>query len=62
MYLKRMVGLQSIGAGGYLDYPTQLEKGNKTLADTKIKSYKARHEKYRNVIGSAGYSADRILW
>jgi hypothetical protein len=39
-----------------------LEKGDKALADTKRKSYTARHEKDRKVIGSAGYYADRNLW
>ncbi len=44
-----------------MDYPTYLEKGDKALADTK-KTYTARHEKDRKVIGSAGYYVDRILW
>ena len=52
----------SIGAIGYMDYPTYLETGNKALADTKRKAYKARHEKDRHVKGTAGYYADQILW
>ena len=54
--------LVSIGAVGYSDYPTYLAKGDKALADTGRKSYKARHEKDRKIIGTAGYYADRILW
>ena len=52
----------SIGAIGYMDYPTYLETGNKALAEQKRKAYKARHEKDRHVKGTAGYYADQILW
>ena len=52
----------SIGAFGYMDYPTYLETGDKALADKKRNAYKARHEKDRHIKGSAGYYADRILW
>jgi hypothetical protein len=52
----------SIGAIGYMDYPTYLETSNKALADTKRKAYKARHEKDRHVKETAGYYADQILW
>jgi len=52
----------SIGAIGYMDYPTYLETGNKALAEQKRKAYKARHEKDRHIKGSAGYYADQILW
>ncbi len=54
--------LASSGAVGYSDYPTYLAKGDKALADTRRTSYKARHEKDRKIIGTAGYYADRILW
>ncbi len=54
--------LASIGAVGYSDYPTYLAKGDKALVDTKRKSYKARHEKCRKVVGSAGYYANQVLW
>ena len=53
--------IASIGAKGYTDYSTMLIK-NKTLAETKKKAYKSRHEKNRKVVGSRGYYADRILW
>ena len=52
----------SIGAIGYMDYPTYLETSKKALADTKRKAYKARHEKDRHVKETAGYYADQILW
>ena len=51
----------SIGSLPYTDYSTMLLK-NKDLAEKKRKAYKARHEKNRKKIGSAGYYADRILW
>jgi hypothetical protein len=63
MYLiKNDKFIVSIGAIGYMDYPTYLETSNKALADTKRKAYKARHEKDRHVKGTAGYYADQILW
>lgn len=51
----------SIGAIGYKDYPTYM-KEDKQLANQKRKAYKARHQADRNVKGSAGYYADKILW
>ena len=63
MYLiKNDKFIVSIGAIGYMDYPTYLETSNKALADTKRKAYKARHEKDRHVKETAGYYADQILW
>lgn len=53
--------IASIGAIGYGDYPTYLQT-DKKLAETKRKSYKARHQKDRLVKGSAGFYADNILW
>jgi hypothetical protein len=53
--------ISSIGGKGYKDYPTYL-KIDKSLAEERRKLYKIRHEKDRNVKGSAGYYADKILW
>lgn len=54
--------LASIGAIGYLDYPSYLEKEGKKVADAHRKSYKQRHEKDRHKTGTPGYYADQILW
>lgn len=54
--------LASIGALGYGDYPTFMEKAGKEFADKKRKAYKQRHEKDRHRRGSAGFYADKILW
>lgn len=51
----------SIGALGYKDYPAYL-KIDKRLATERRRLYKLRHEKDRNVPGSAGYFADKLLW
>jgi len=51
----------SIGAIGYKDYPNYL-KIDKNLAKEKRRLYKLRHEKDRNIVGTAGYYADKILW
>lgn len=54
--------LASIGAIGYKDYPTFMAEDGKVVAEQKRKLYKQRHEKDRNVRGSAGFYADKILW
>lgn len=51
----------SVGGAGYGDYPTYLLK-DKKLAEEKRRAYKARHEKDRKVVGSAGWYADKLLW
>ena len=54
--------IASIGATGYGDYPTYTKTKGKEYAEERRKLYKIRHEKDRQVKGSAGYFADRILW
>jgi hypothetical protein len=52
----------SIGALGYGDYPTFMEKRGKEFADMKRAAYKKRHEKDRHRRGTPGFYADQILW
>ena len=52
----------SIGAKGYNDYATYIEKKGINYANVRKKLYKIRHKKDRMVVGSAGYYADKILW
>jgi len=52
----------SVGAMGYLDYPYYIRQHGKDYADDRRKLYKIRHKNDRNVKGSAGYYADRLLW
>lgn len=52
----------SVGALGYGDYPTFIATKGKQFADSRRKAYKTRHSKDRNVKGSAGYYADKLLW
>ena len=54
--------ITSVGARGYLDYPTYKKLFGKTVADQRRKLYKARHDKDRKVKGSPGYFADKLLW
>ena len=51
----------SVGALGYNDYPTWMQKKGKKYADERRRLYKIRHAKDRNVRGTAGYYADKIL-
>jgi len=54
--------IASVGALGYLDYPTYTKTKGKAYADERRRLYKIRHLKDRNVRGSDGYYADRLLW
>lgn len=57
----------SVGALGYDDYGTFLEKERagkvpRGTAQAKRKAYKARHEKDRKIVHSPGWYADKLLW
>lgn len=57
----------SVGAKGMNDYPTymELEKKNKVEKGTAKKRrrlYKIRHKKDKDIKGTAGYFADKLLW
>jgi len=52
----------SVGAIGYNDYPTYIQKKGKKYAEERRKLYKKRHQKDRTKKGSAGYYADKLLW
>ena len=52
----------SVGAIGYNDYPTYMQKKGKKYADERRRLYKIRHNKDLKVRGSAGYYADKLLW
>ena len=52
----------SVGAIGYNDYPTYIQKKGKKYANERRKLYKQRHQQNRKVRGSAGYYADKLLW
>jgi hypothetical protein len=54
--------ISSIGATGYGDYPTYTKTKGKEYAEERRKLYKLRHSKDRQVKGSAGFWADKILW
>jgi len=52
----------SVGATGYNDYPTYIQKKGKKFADERRRLYKIRHKGNRKKRGSAGYYADKLLW
>lgn len=54
--------IASVGAIGYADYPTYMKTKGKAYADERRRLYKIRHSKDRNVKGSDGYYADKLLW
>jgi Mn-dependent DtxR family transcriptional regulator len=62
MYLKMVKKIASVGALGYSDYPTYMKTKGKAYADERRRLYKIRHSKNRNVKGSDGYYADKLLW
>ena len=59
--------IASVGALGYNDYPTFMEKEQmgivpKGHANSRRKEYKRRHDKDRKVRDSRGWWADKLLW
>jgi len=52
----------SVGAMGYGDYPTFMRIKGKEYADERRRLYKQRHSKDRNIPGSNGFYADKLLW
>jgi hypothetical protein len=54
--------ISSIGDIRFNDFPTYIEKNGKEFAEKRRKLYKIRHKKDRNIKGSNGYYADKILW
>ena len=52
----------SVGAYGMNDFPTfWLKKGEK-YAKTRRRLYRIRHRKDRNIKGTNGWYADKLLW
>jgi hypothetical protein len=54
--------IASVGALGYSDYPTYIKDKGKDYADKRRTLYKIRHKKDKDVKGTKGYYADRLLW
>ena len=54
--------IASVGALGYSDYPTYIKDPGKDYADKRRTLYKIRHKKDKDVKGTKGYYADRLLW
>jgi hypothetical protein len=57
----------SVGAKGMNDYPTYMElekkkKVEKGTANKRRRLYKIRHKKDKDVKGTAGFYADKLLW
>lgn len=50
------------GARGYNDYPTYIKTRGMPYARTRRRLYRIRHKKDRNVAGTPGFYADRLLW
>lgn len=54
--------IASVGAQGYMDYPSYIKSHGKKYAEERRRLYKIRHTEDRKVRGSAGFYADRLLW
>jgi hypothetical protein len=54
--------IASVGATGYGDYPTYMKLKGKVYADQRRRLYRIRHEKDRNIVGTNGWYADKLLW
>jgi len=54
--------IASVGALGYSDYPTYVKTKGKDYANKRKTLYKIRHKKDKDVKGTKGYYADKLLW
>ena len=54
--------IASIGATGYNDFPTWLDKKGTNYANERRRLYKGRHDSTRHIKDSNSYYADKILW
>lgn len=54
--------LTSVGARGYLDFPTYRKLYGREIAMKRRKLYKMRHKKDRKIKNTPGYFADQLLW
>ena len=54
--------ITSVGAKGYLDYPTYKKLFGKQVAEKRRRLYKIRHQADRSVRRSPGWYADKLLW
>lgn len=61
VYDKKNKFITSIGDASYNDYPTYLLI-DKDLAEERRRLYRIRHQNDKDVLGSAGYYANKILW
>ena len=59
---KNNILISSIGDNRYSDYPSYIKSHGKTYADKRKKLYNIRHAKDRNINGTSGYYAAKILW
>jgi len=59
---KNGVRIASIGAQGYMDFPSYVEKEGEAYAQERRRLYKLRHIKNRTVKGSNGWWSDNLLW
>lgn len=62
VYNKKGVKIASVGAIGYMDFPSFIKSKGKAFANKRRIAYKKRHEKNRKIVGSNGYYADKLLW
>jgi len=62
VFNKKGEKIASVGALGYGDYPTFIQKYGLEYAEKRRKAYKFRHESDRHVRGSNGWYADKLLW
>ena len=54
--------IASIGASGYMDYPTYIQKEGKEVANERRRLYHKRHEGDRRKKWSKGWLASTLLW
>lgn len=54
--------ITKIGDSNYKDYGTYIKEKGLDYANKRRELYKIRHNKDRNIKGTAGFYADNLLW
>ena len=62
VFNKKGEKIASVGALGFGDYPTFINKYGLEYAEKRRRAYKFRHEKDRHERGTNGWYADKLLW
>jgi hypothetical protein len=54
--------IASVGARGFMDYPSYVKERGLEYANRRRELYRIRHKKDLGIVGSNGWYANKLLW